>query len=201
MKRPENRVVRNGLLKKSWAALIGLRPPAAEHTGAEGALLREYSTNSKAVVELGVAEGASAWEIRKGMAADGVMFLVDPYPLTRLGRLCPARLVAHRLVNSVTRGSVHWIEEPSQVLTVGWSTPIDFLFIDADHSYPAVKADWEGWAPHVVSGGHVAMHDARTEAAWVDGSAGPAQLLRELEEDPKWEIVGGVDSLAVLQRA
>jgi hypothetical protein len=33
------------------------------------------------------------------------------------------------------------------------------LFIDADHSYDAVRDDSEIWLPHVVSGGIVAWHD------------------------------------------
>jgi predicted O-methyltransferase YrrM len=36
---------------------------------------------------------------------------------------------------------------------------IDLLFIDADHSYEAVKRDIEGWVPHVRVGGFVAFHD------------------------------------------
>lgn len=201
MKPPEHAAVRKSRLRKSWYALIGLRPPAAEHTAAEGALLRQYGRNAKTVVELGVAEGASAWEVRKVMAADGEMFLIDPYPLTRFGRLCPARLVAHRLVNSVTRGRVHWIEELSQTMSPSWSTPIDFLFIDADHSYPGVTADWEGWTPHLTAGGFVALHDARIEAPWTDENTGPVQLLRELRQGSEWHVIAEVDSLAVLRRA
>lgn len=36
---------------------------------------------------------------------------------------------------------------------------IDFLFIDGNHSYEGVKADWINWSPHVRSGGVVAFHD------------------------------------------
>lgn len=37
--------------------------------------------------------------------------------------------------------------------------PIDFLFIDGDHSYTGVRTDWLNWAPHVAPGGVVAFHD------------------------------------------
>jgi predicted O-methyltransferase YrrM len=164
-------------------------------------LLRKYSLNAKTIVEVGVSEGASAWEMRQGMAADGDMYLIDPYPLTRFGRLCPARLVAHRLVRTGTRGRVIWIEEYSQTVVDSWSTGIDFLFIDADHSYEGVKADWEGFTPHLAEAGHVALHDARIEASWTDADTGPVRLLNELRCDPSWEVVDEVDSLAVLKRA
>lgn len=37
--------------------------------------------------------------------------------------------------------------------------PVDFLFIDGDHSYEGVRADWLAWSPLVRSGGLVAFHD------------------------------------------
>jgi predicted O-methyltransferase YrrM len=36
---------------------------------------------------------------------------------------------------------------------------LDFLYIDGDHSYEGVKADFEMYAPLVRSGGVVALHD------------------------------------------
>ena len=38
---------------------------------------------------------------------------------------------------------------------------VDFLFIDADHSYEAVKADWSQWFPKVKRNGYIALHDAK----------------------------------------
>jgi cephalosporin hydroxylase len=37
--------------------------------------------------------------------------------------------------------------------------PIDFLFIDGDHSYEGVKADFEIYSPLVKEGGLIAFHD------------------------------------------
>lgn len=37
--------------------------------------------------------------------------------------------------------------------------PVDFLFIDGDHSYEGVKADWENYSPLVAEGGLIAFHD------------------------------------------
>jgi predicted O-methyltransferase YrrM len=42
---------------------------------------------------------------------------------------------------------------------------IDFLFIDADHSFEAVKKDLKLWYPKVKTGGIIAGHDYM----WVDG--------------------------------
>lgn len=37
--------------------------------------------------------------------------------------------------------------------------PIRLLFIDADHSYEGVKADFEAWTRHLEPGGAIAIHD------------------------------------------
>ncbi len=189
-----------GWRKRSFFALVQLRPPACEHTEQEGELLRKYAENRATIVEIGVAEGGSAYEMRQVMAADGVMYLIDPH-VSCFGKLSPARLVAHRLVGQVTRGDVRWIQEFSPLPADGWSTPIDFLFIDGDHSHEGVSSDWELWTPHLASRGHVALHDARLGVPWTHAEEGPVVLLRRLRDDPGWTVVDEVDSLAVLRRA
>lgn len=56
--------------------------------------------------------------------------------------------------------------------------PIDFLYLDGDHRYAGVRADFEGYAPLVRPGGLIALHDIVTRTAdcevW--------RLWRELEE-------------------
>jgi predicted O-methyltransferase YrrM len=37
--------------------------------------------------------------------------------------------------------------------------PVDFLFIDGDHTYAGVKQDFEMYSPLVRKGGLVAFHD------------------------------------------
>ena len=37
--------------------------------------------------------------------------------------------------------------------------PIDFLFIDADHTYEAVKTDFDMYSPLVRKGGYIGFHD------------------------------------------
>lgn len=42
--------------------------------------------------------------------------------------------------------------------------PVDFLFIDGDHSYAGVKEDYETYSPLVAPGGVIAFHDIVTPA-------------------------------------
>lgn len=37
--------------------------------------------------------------------------------------------------------------------------PLDFVYIDADHSYQGVKQDIENWLPHIKEGGLIGGHD------------------------------------------
>jgi predicted O-methyltransferase YrrM len=200
MRTPVHRPERNAL-HRSVFALLGLRAPVSEHSAAEGEVLRQHANGARVIVEIGVAEGASAWEMRSVMAADGTIFLIDPYHLSRFGRFGPTGLTARRLIASITRGEPRWIAEFSPRPALGWSTPIDFLFIDGDHSYEAVSRDWQEWTQHLAAGGAVGLHDARIEAPWTDENTGPVLLLRQLRDDPEWVVVGEVDSLAVLRRA
>ena len=47
----------------------------------------------------------------------------------------------------------------SKNLARGWSRPIRFLWIDGDHTYHGAKQDLDLFAPHLVDGGIVALHD------------------------------------------
>jgi predicted O-methyltransferase YrrM len=68
----------------------------------------------------------------------------------------------------------------TNAVAAGWppSLTIDLLFIDADHSYEAVRADWLNWSPFLKKGGIIVFHDYYVKikggspgvSQWVDGS-------------------------------
>jgi hypothetical protein len=151
-------------------------------------------------VELGVAEGGSARELREVMALDGTLHRVDPCAPGRLhlGFSC---IVAGRVVNSITIGQVNWIRQRSYEAACRWTEPLDFLFIDGDHSFDGVVRDWDEWMIHVAVGGHVALHDARTfPGGWAQEGTGPVILAALVEDNVQWELVGPVDSTVVFER-
>ena len=53
------------------------------------------------------------------------------------------------------------IRDTSQNTARRWNQPIRLLWIDGSHVYEDVLADLEGFARHVIPGGHVALHDTR----------------------------------------
>src|SRR5688572_27215678 len=139
-------------------AWLRLRPLFAEHTRVESEALRRWARNRKALMEIGVAEGASALALRQVMHPDGTLYLVDPFHLSRLPVLNAMKRAAHSAVNGSANGRVVWIQRFSVDAARGWSTPIEFLFLDGDHAEGAVRQDWHDWHPYIPVAGVVAFH-------------------------------------------
>ena len=59
-------------------------------------------------------------------------------------------------------------------VAAAWNRPIRFLWIDGDHGYAGVKADFDGFARRVIPGGIVAFHDALHEFS------GPIRVLSKM---------------------
>lgn len=76
----------------------------------------------------------------------------------------------------------------------GFTNPIGLLFIDAEHSYKAVKRDFAMWTPKVVEGGTVCLHDYHRGHSTKQG------VKQIVSEQDDWEVVEVVRSMAVLKR-
>jgi predicted O-methyltransferase YrrM len=189
-----------GWRSSTVAGALRLRPAVAQISEAEGALIERCSEGAHRVVQIGVAEGGSAWHARRTMSPAGTLHLIDTYP--KVAGLNLSSIIARRLVGSVRRGEVDWIRARSDEAVRNWSLPIDFLFIDGDHAYEAVRQDWESWSPHVKRGGQVGFHDALLDADWMTPDFGSARFVAELlEEDAGWLLAASADSLAIVERS
>jgi hypothetical protein len=90
-------------------------------------------------------------------------------------------------------------------VAAGWSSSIDLLFIDGDHSEEGTRSDWDAFSPHVVVGGAVIFHDARYgEPGGGDAGPGPAlvvdSLFRGHHALPNWRIIDEVDTSVAVER-
>lgn len=201
---PNETPSRYRLLRHPVFAWLGLRPIWAQHTRAEHEALRRWARGRSRIVEIGVAEGASAALLREVMAPSGVLTLIDPFHLSRVRFLNTLRRAAQSAVGRRPNGRVIWIEKFSDDAARDWHLPIDFLFIDGDHVEAAVRRDWEQWSPFVIPGGLVAFHDARVfPEGWPAEDDGPVRTVNALFRagaTPGWSIVGEIHSLVVVQR-
>ena len=111
---------------------------------------------------LGHAKGGSAILLADGFRENnltGKIYSVDLFPRNKLLRIATQELARFKVTQ--------WIELCSGN-TDEWAFKLQdkqftFLFIDADHTYQAVKRDFENWNSLVKPGGCVSFHDTNQE--------------------------------------
>ena len=87
----------------------------------------------------------------------------------------------------------------SPVVARHWATPLAFLFIDGGHGVEPARADYDGWTPHVVLGGTLAIHDVFPDPA--DGGRPPyEEIYLPALASGRFEPASTTGSLRVLTR-
>ncbi len=179
---------------------LGLAAAATQTSPAEQDAIARWARGRRRCVEIGVWHGVNTRRIRDAMAADGVLAAVDPFPAGRLGVSFPA-LIARREVARSRNGTVRWLRTTGVDAGRAWTGTVDFLFIDGDHAWDAIRGDWEAWSGHVEPGGVVCLHDSRSSAGRDIASAGSVRYTREvIARDPRFAVVETVETLTVLRR-
>jgi predicted O-methyltransferase YrrM len=89
------------------------------------------------------------------------------------------RFASKRQSLHLVRQDSHKPETLDRLKVILGATPLDYLFIDGDHSYEGVKQDFEMYSPFVRKGGLVALDDiAGTGVGW---GCGVPQFWNELK--------------------
>jgi predicted O-methyltransferase YrrM len=180
--------------------LFGLASAETQTTEAEREALARHATGRRRCVEIGVWHGVTTRLIRDSMSPDGVLTGVDPFPPGRLG-FSFQLLIARREISRSRNGTFRLVRLPSAEAATQWEGPVDFLFIDGDHTYAALKADWEGWSGRVVPGGVACLHDSRSSDTRSIDDAGSVRYTSEvILRDHRFEVVETIDTLTVLRR-
>ena len=86
----------------------------------------------------------------------------------------------------------------SALIAKAWATPLSFLFIDGGHTMEHALGDWRRWAPHLMAGGTLAIHDVFPDPA--DGGRPPFEIYQRALASDLYEEVATVKSLRVLRR-
>ena len=189
--------------------LLRLRGAETTLTAAESRWLITCARGSRYVVEVGVYEGATSARLAAAIEPSGRLWLIDPY----FRHTRPERLLGFSFSRFIARRSVRpWAHRVRFVLRTSIAAaneivldpPADLIFVDADHSYPAVRADFLAWAPHLAPAGTIAFHDSRCCPARpdLDAATGPVRLVDEIlrGDHGPWSLAGQADSIAAFRR-
>ena len=122
------------------------------------------SIKPKVCVEIGSARGRSATAVGLALRRNGggKLYAIDPHSVTTWNDTNSVDSFALITENLQKAGVTEWVEiirKTSGDAAKGWDKKIDLIFIDGDHSYEGVKADWELFLPHMSEFGVVVFHD------------------------------------------
>ena len=182
--------------------LLGLDAAASQTTVAERAALARYASGQRCVVEIGVFEGLTSALLVRAMAADGVLYAIDPFFPGRLG-ICWGKIIARREVNRAAAGRKFlFVEKLSFAALAEVPGTVDFLFVDGDHSLEGITRDWADWSARMAPGGIIALHDTRVPAhnPAVVELGSHLYFESHIRRDARFELVEQVDSLSLLRR-
>jgi predicted O-methyltransferase YrrM len=169
----------------------------------EAALLHDLAakTDSGVILEIGSYRGRSTVALALGTRSGENLpvYAIDPHePFTgALGKeFGPQDRIA--FFKNILRGKVadivRLVNLPSNEVAKSWNRPIGLLWLDGDHTYEAVRGDFDSWEPHVLKGGCVVFHDAEHP------DDGPSRVIMEALESGRFEEAGKVDKTGVIRK-
>ncbi len=151
---------------RDWVEFAFGSPFAPIQVRAEISTLLECvaARRPQALLEVGTEGGGTLLLLTLAAAPDAIVISVDlptgrfgGYPLWEGAYFRRFALPSQQL--HLVRANSHAFSTLQQVRTILGDRPIDVLFIDGDHSYGGVRADWEMYGPLVAPDGLVAFHD------------------------------------------
>ena len=113
-----------------------------------GKLFQEYFQTGIGA-EIGVQNGFNA--VRIGADWKGIIICVDNWINEEVERIASDQLKDNKFVMLK--------HDSADAAKIFKDETLDWVYIDAGHSYAEVKADFEGWFPKVRKGGIVSGHD------------------------------------------
>jgi len=154
---------------QAWAVASGV-PGWFKESVAAGMFVALAEISPKRIVEIGSYLGRSTVFFAKAMdtlGCDGEVVAIDPHTGDRQnkaklgveGDLSSLKLFRDHLAAVRVTDRVRPIVAGSDDAAVGWSDPIDFLFVDGWHSYEAVYQDGTNWTPFVAGNGAIVFDD------------------------------------------
>ncbi|WP_426246369.1 class I SAM-dependent methyltransferase [Nocardioides sp. LHG3406-4] len=120
--------------------------------------------------------------------------VVDP----ELGRMDTLPFFRRAIAQAGLEDHVVAVVGASATVSRHWRTPLSLLFIDGGHAEVHAHGDYAGWAPWVMSGGMLAIHDVFPDPA--DGGRPPYDVFLRALGSGCFAEVGAQGSMRVLER-
>ncbi len=120
--------------------------------------------------------------------------LVDPHT-SRLETLPSLR---HALWDAGLDDVVSVLAATTQQVAGWWASPVQLLFLDGNHTEEVAQHDYAAFAPHVVEGGLLAVHDVFPDPA--DGGRPPWHVVQRATGSGAFVEERVTGSLRVLRR-
>jgi hypothetical protein len=120
--------------------------------------------------------------------------LVDPHT----GRLETLPSLRRTLWDAGLDDVVSVVVGTTQQVGRWWTSPLTWLFLDGNHTEEVAQHDYAAFAPHVVVGGLMAVHDVFENPE--DGGRPPWHVVRRAVDSGAFEEVSVTGSLRVLRR-
>jgi len=176
------------------ADLDTTKTPGWFHHGAKILALVEQH-QPRVCVELGTWQGASAIPVARAIRRwGGTVTCIDTWAgdIHEATSAQPWMLVscARNIIEAGVGASVRLIPATTREAAATWTTPIDYLYIDADHRYEAVRADLHAWLPWMKPGGLIVGDDyghqlfPGVKAAWDECEARGGYRFTRYQSDP-----------------
>ena len=136
----------------------------------------------------GSEENQPGWEHHDATLVDAEFGLMDTLPVFR-----------KTLARAGLEDQVVAVVGRSTTVSALWRARLSMLFIDGGHAEVHAQADYTGWAPWLMSGGALVIHDVFQQPA--DGGQAPYHVFRRAVDNGDFEEVEALGSMRVLRRA
>lgn len=136
---------------------------------------------------LGSEENQAGWEHHDESLADPETGMLNTFPLFR-----------RTLRRASLEDTVVPLVAPSKVAARHWATPLAMVFIDGGHAMEHALNDYRLWAPKVIPGGILAIHDVFPNPE--DGGRPPYEIYKMALASNLFEEIEVVASLRLLRR-
>jgi predicted O-methyltransferase YrrM len=182
--------------------LLRLIGPTSQTIPSELDGLARHAKGKMRALEIGSYQGVSAAVIAEALDAKGNLHCIDPWPDTPHGSTSPEYLMFERHLRRlglwerivVLRGLSGEIAERIP-------EDLDFIFVDGDHSWAGIEADWKIVQQKLRPGGNVCFHDTIVPASEPWRTLESVRFFEEvIVRDPEFIVVERMHSMTVLER-